>query len=195
MNLIKWMQVFDSAVISATAVSSIVTVVSGWLIKTWAERSIERVKSDYTQQLEVLRNQLTLDVESFKMKLMKSEFIFKKRYEALTALITMNRNLKPGIIYSDMEWNDACDEIARAFLDIESRIDSYLKEHGAVLDKEIRDLLVKAIWLAGQNKFEVQGSYDVPSSANQAANDLWKLLHEAEDRLEQDLKDQYFLRV
>lgn len=195
MNLIEWIQVIGSAVVSTTVVSSIATVVSGWLIKTGAERFMERVKSDYAQQLEVLRNQLTLDVESFKMKLMKSEFIFKKKYEALTALFTMNRNLQPGIMNPDMEWNDACDEIAREFPDIESRIESYLKEHGAVVDKNIRDLLFKAIILAGQNKFDVQGSYDVPRSANQAANDLWNLLHEAEVLLELDLKNQYFSRV
>ncbi|EPC3543473.1 hypothetical protein ACRZCT_003096 [Aeromonas hydrophila] len=49
---------------------------SSWLGKVWANRLMEKEKAEHTRELESLRNRLTQDTESYKVKLKKSEFIF-----------------------------------------------------------------------------------------------------------------------
>lgn len=170
-----------------------------WFVKKWVaqemEKDMERVKADHTKWLNEQKSQLTRDVESLKMKLAKSQFMFEKEYEALSALLTLQQEHSPPHSHPDMEWSDACDEIARDFADIERNIKNYLIKHGAVLQKDIRDLLSEVIWLAGSNKFELLDNNAVPATANRAADQLFDKLQEAAALIERNLKEQYDLRA
>ncbi len=166
-----------------------------WPVKIWVERSMEKVKAEHTKWLDEHKSQLTRDVESLKMKLAKSQFMFEKEYEALSALLTLQQELLPPHSHPDMNWYDACDEIARDFTDIERNIENYLIKHGAVLQKDIRDLLSEVIWLAGSNKFELLDNNAVPTTANRAADQLFDKLQEAAALIERNLKEQYDLRA
>ncbi|WP_315979780.1 hypothetical protein [Aliamphritea spongicola] len=88
-----------------------------------------------------------------------------------------------------MDWHEACNDIAHNFHKIEIMLGSYLSKHGAVLDKEVKDLLSYSIGIAGESKFEITGP-DVPKEANAAANNLFEKLNQAEDLLLDQLHSQ-----
>lgn len=155
---------------------------SSWLGKVWANRLMTKEKAEYAQELESLRSRLTQDTESYKIKLRKSEFIFQKEYEAASEFVALKRSFLPTYSHPDMDWHEACDEIAHAFHEIEIALGAYLSKHGAVLKPEVKELLSHAIGVAGENKFEVT-SLEVPSSANKAASELYEKLEKAEECL------------
>lgn len=143
---------------------------------------MEKEKAEHYLVLESLRNRLTQDTESYKVKLKKSEFIFEKEYEAAFELVSLKRSFLPTYSHPNMDWNEACDEIAHNFHKIETALGSYLSKHGAVLSKEAKDLLSYSIGIADGRKFDITIP-DVPTEAIAAANNLFKKLDGAEECL------------
>ena len=156
----------------------IVGAFTKWLGDLWAKRLIQEEKA-----------KLDLDIESYKVKLRKSEFLFEKEYEATSEFVALLRSILPRHSYPDMDWYEACDHIAHTFGKIELKIDNYLATHGAVLSDTIVDLLVTAMGIAGETQFQIT-TPEVPSSANKAANTLYEKLHEAEKKLLEKLQGQ-----
>ncbi len=155
---------------------------SSWLGKVWANRLMEKEKAEYAQELESLRSQLTQDTESYKIKLKKSEFIFQKEYEAASEFVALKRSFLPTNCHPQMDWYEACDEIAHNFYKIETALGAYLSKHGAVLKPEVKDILSHAIGVARANKFGI-ASPEVPSDAKKAADELYGKLEKAEECL------------
>lgn len=155
---------------------------SSWLGKVWANRLMEKEKAAHAQELESLRSRLTQDTESYKIKLKKSEFLFQKEFEAASEFVALKRSFLPTYSHPDMDWYEACDEIAHDFHKIETALGAYLSKHGAVLKSEVKELLSHSIVIAGEHKFEITNP-DVPRHANKAANDLYNKLEEAEKSL------------
>ena len=69
-----------------------------WLGNLWAKRLIQEEKA-----------KLDLDIESHKVKLRKSEFLFEKEYEAVSEFVALLRSILPRHSYPDMDWCEACD--------------------------------------------------------------------------------------
>jgi len=160
----------------------IVFALSGWLGKVWANRLMVKEKAGYAQELESLRNHLVQDTESYKIKLKKSEFIFQKEFEAASTFVALKRSFMPPYNYPDKDWGEACDDIAQNFRRIEQKLNTYLANYGAVLQKEVKDLISSCITIASVNKFEVSGS-DISIEANKAADKLYTKLESAEKEL------------
>ena len=160
-----------------------------WLGKVWANRLMTKEKAEYAQELESLRNRLTQDTESYKIKLKKSEFLFQKEYEAASEFVALKRSFLPTYSHPDMDWYEACDEIAHDFHKIETAIGAYLSKHGAVLKPEVKELLSHSIGVAGENKFEIT-SPEVPINANKAADELYGKLEKAEESLLEQVHSQ-----
>ncbi|MFT7006761.1 MAG: hypothetical protein ACJAXJ_001269 [Colwellia sp.] len=152
---------------------------SSWLGKVWAYRLMEKEKADHARELESFRSKLMLDTESHKVKLKKSEFIFQKEYEAASEFVSLKRSFLPTYSHPNMEWYDVCDKIAQDFHKIESAVGSFISNHGAVLNKEVKDLLSYSIGIAGENKFDITRQ-EVPRTANDAADKLFENLERAE---------------
>ncbi len=136
----------------------------------------------FSKLLESHRSALNRDLEAHKVKLRKSEFIFQKEYEAASELVAIIRNIMPRQSYPEMDWYDACDQIAYKFGGIEVKLNGLISEHGAALDDDVVDLIVDAIGIAGRGKHNVT-SEEVSSEMNEAANDLYKKLTEAEHKM------------
>ena len=162
---------------------------SSWLGKVWANRLMTKEKAEYAQELESLRNRLTQDTESYKIKLKKSEFLFQKEYEAVSEFVALKRSFMPTYSHPNMDWYEACDEIAHDFHKIEIALGSYLSKHGAVLKPEVKELLSYSIGVAGENKFEIT-SPEVPRNANKAADELYEKLGKAEESLLEQVHSQ-----
>lgn len=169
--------------------AAIVFGFSSWLGKVWANRLMIQEKAEYAQELESLRSRLTQDTESYKIKLKKSEFIFQKEYEAASELVALRMRLLPEYRHPDMDWSEVCDEIAHGFSKIEKTLGDYLSKHGAVLNQIVKNLLIHAINIAGEHKFEVT-STDMSLDANKAADELYNELTEAEKCLLEQVHSQ-----
>jgi len=167
----------------------IVFGLSSWLGKVWSDRLAEKLKAENARDLERVKTEFIHEVESYKVKLKKSEFLFQKEFEAASAFATIFRSIHPGFNHSQMDWYEACDEIAQCFGSIEKKLDIYFSEYSAVLTEEERILLTDAISDAGYSKFEVIDG-DVPAKSNQAADTLYKKLQVLNSRLISRVRNQ-----
>lgn len=152
---------------------------SSWLGKVWAERILNHEKLQQGEQLERFKQQLQEEAERHKIKLKKSEFIFLKQFDAASALVALYRDISPTFSHPDMDFHDACDQVAENFQRIEGLLHSYVRAHGAVLTDSVKHLLSLSIGIAGRYKFDVCGP-EVSSMANTAADALLGHIKQAE---------------
>ena len=134
---------------------------SSWLGKVWANRLMAKEKAEHSQELESLRNRLTQDTESYKIKLKKSEFIFQKEYEAASEFVSLRRSFSPSLSYPGMDYYDACVQVADQFSRIGTTFDGFISKHGAVLKDPVKKAISKAINLAETYKFDVGPEQDL----------------------------------
>ena len=175
-------EIVAGIIVSIGGAGFIVIALSSWLGKIWANRLMQNEKAEHARALESLRNQLTNETESYKVKLRKSEFIFEKEYQAASEFVSLRRSFLPTFSNPHMEWEDACVHIAHDLGNIETQLDSYLSKHGAILTEEIRDHISHSEGIAMENKFIVPGK-DVSSSAINAVKDMFEKLDAAEEGL------------
>ncbi|UCZ56232.1 hypothetical protein LGV61_10945 [Desulfurispirillum indicum] len=149
-----------------------------WLGKLWATRLIQDEKQ-----------KLDLEIESYRVRLKKSEFIFQKEFEAASELVSLIRTYLPSYDAPWMDWHDVCDHIASQLDRIESDIDTYISKHGAITREDVLKHLLEASSKAGTSKFEVTGP-EPPASANRAAEEILNALRAAEKILVDKVHDQ-----
>ena len=118
-----------------------------------------------------------MNLESHKANLRKSEFLFQKEYEATSEFVAMKRGLLPPYRFPDMDWHEACEEIAQNFGRNEQKLIDFIAKHGAILDKESLHNLTKAEGIAAENKFD-SNVPEPPTTAINAADNFWKILGE-----------------
>ncbi len=91
-------------------------------------------------------------VESHKAELKKAEFLYPKKVEATEQFISLLSDLLPR----PMEWEDAREDLAFRFEEVEERLKQYRTTHGAVLQQRTSDRLSGAITNAGWGQREVE---------------------------------------
>ena len=168
----------------------IILGLSNWLGKVWANRLMQKETAAHSLALEKLRNELLLASEIHKVKLKKSEVFFAKELEATSAFIAMFRSILPRNYMPDMDWHDACDNIAENFAKIEILLDKFLADNGAAIQDDVATIIVECLGIAGTHKFELDEGPDIPQSANSAANKLHEKLKSAERMMLEHVRDQ-----
>ena len=153
---------------------------AAWLGKIWANRILESDRAKYAQELERLKSGYLFDADRYRTSLKKSEFIFQKEFEAATDLVALLKSVRPESNRPDMDWGDACDEIAWNFEKHEAAIEKYLAAHRAVLPDHIHERLVRALAWASDGKFHVGPRDNIDPQANSLASDLYEELQAAE---------------
>ena len=180
--------------ISATIISTlggaslIVFGLSSWLGKIWANKLMEKDKSKFMRDLETLKYGLVNETESYKIKLKKSEFLFEKEFDAASELTAMIRSFLPPSRNQEMDWHDACNEIALSFAKINNSIDNFLSKNGAVLSDEQKELLTHCVGLASYFCHEAKS--EVSEDANAAASTLFENLLKTEKLLVEQIRSQ-----
>lgn len=171
--------------------------VLGWLGKSLLDKLIVRdtkqfesdLKAKTDAEIERIKNELLRRVESYKVQLKKSEFLFQKEFEAASAFTAVRQSIHPGFIVPMMDWHDACDEIACNFGRIEKELAAFLSKHGAVLTDDERKILVSAMSDAGYGKFHIVDG-EVDPDANTQAGVLYENLQLLEQKLVNRVRDQ-----
>lgn len=178
----------DAAEIGGTIILSlggstvIILAFSSWLGKVWAERILAKEKAQQTQDLEDFKQKLQEAAERHKVRLKKSELIFAKEFEAASALAALNMDIRPKISHPEMDYYDACDEVASNFGRIETQLHTFVRTHGAVLPVGVKHLFSICMSITGDYKFHTSNS-KIPSEANAAADMLLEHLKQAENEM------------
>ena len=144
MNWSDLVTIVATLIISLGGGGAIVLGLSNWIGKILADRYAEKLKHEIQQE-----------IESYKMKLKKSEFLFLKEFEAASQFISLHHNLLPSYRFPDMDWYDACEDFAGNFENVEKELNRYIATYGAVLSQQVLECLNNAISKAASRKFEV----------------------------------------
>jgi hypothetical protein len=166
----------------------IVFALSGWLGRVWADRVAEQLKASNTQALERIKADFVRDVESYKVRLKKSEFFFQREFDATLEFTSIVRSVIPRRSFPDMDWSDAMEQVVDSFAKTERRLEDFLVSHGPVLSEGERELLDGAISTATEGK--LYGSAEGDPAGHKLAATLCKTLKELESHLIKRLRDQ-----
>ncbi|WP_297810230.1 hypothetical protein [uncultured Methylophaga sp.] len=172
-------EIGGAVLLSLGGAGAIIFGLSSWLGKVWAARILAEEKAKYGQDLEAFKSALSNEAERHRVRLKKSEFIFEKEFEAASKLVYLVRDINPQMTHPEMDWFDACDDIALSFSKIESQLHDFMKSHGAVLPDGVKHLLSLCHGISAENKFEVD-SKGPTTKANNAAEVLFGHLKQAE---------------
>lgn len=151
-----------------------------WLGSLWAKRLIQSEKS-----------KLDLEIESYKVKLKKSEFLFEKQYTSTSEFIVIANSILPRTReYRNMTWDEICGHIVKNFSIIEVRLSDYLVTHAAVLPSEVVDSIKICIDTAGCKKFDVHDPLNINNEEIESANYIYDKIKEVEKILINKLHEQ-----
>ena len=138
---------------------------------------------------ETVKLNFSKHLEDYKYLLKNTEQLFACQLEALTSLRKILRKIVPKRSHPDMNWYDACDQIARSFQDHAEKIDDFICEYAAILPHNIIDSLEHATVIASSNAIELEWGdcnypEDVPKSANEDAGKMYKFIEKAIEEMQ-----------
>jgi hypothetical protein len=165
-------------IVSLGGAGAIILGLSNWIGGLLANRYVERVKGEIAKEL-----------EDFKTRLKKSEFVFQKQYEAASSFVALKSDILPTHRFPEMEWTDACENIAEKFDKVERQLRTFVSVHGAVLSSEALKRIESAEARAGEGKFEVHGD-EVSREGTELADEMWDDLKAVEELLLKEVRTQ-----
>ena len=171
MNWSELVTIAAAFIVSLGGGGAIVFGLSNWIGRILADRYVEKLKHEIHQE-----------IESYKTKLKKSEFLFQKEFEAASQFISLRRDLLPRYRFPDMDWQDACEDFADKFDLVEKELNRYMATHGAALKQQPLDRLAGTIAEAAEGKFEVSRD-SVSTQGLDIAGKIIKELEEVEKEL------------
>lgn len=147
----------------------VVLGLSGWIGKIFSNRFVEKLKQEIQHEM-----------ESYRTKLKKSEFLFQKEFEAASHFISLRRSFLPDYIHPDMEWPEVCEYVALNLESIEESLSNFRATHGVALKESVLSRLDDAITAAGTGKFEEISLEHIPIDG---AEKVLRALQEIESEL------------
>ena len=172
------------------------TAVGGsFLINTLVGKGIESaIKLNFDKHLEAYKSELTREIERLKLSLKNSETFFSRQLSALTELRKMSRSMLPRKRTPDMDFFEACWEVATAFSKHADDLDEFLYKHSPVLPTEILKQVEKAAILANEGSFEFylddSNEPHVTEKGVEMAEQLYELVRDASLALQKTVDSQ-----
>ncbi|PQJ84543.1 hypothetical protein [Aliivibrio sifiae] len=148
------------------------SVGTAFMLKTFIQTGIkESISNIYKKELEV-----------HKFYLKNSEMVFKYKLEASKKLYKIRQSIIPKITNSDMDWDDAKEEIASSFEVYEKALDEFLCEYQATLSADVLKRICDAVSACSKGQFGYYWKpYDSSPTCTQSAKDNASELLEAID--------------
>jgi hypothetical protein len=181
-NEIKLIEIFIMVVI--TSIGFIGGAIK-FIINPYFNSRLEKIKKDNEIEISKVQGTIDIKIELEKLKSKNTEIYFQKQLEAMKELYKLRSKILPNYRMPDMEWDDACSDIAHNFKQIEEDIENYLIEYFSVLQKNIIDKLDSAKNSASEGKFE---SDPTDLKCYQLADNLWKRVEEANSELKEHIE-------
>ena len=134
-------------------------------------------------------------LEGQKTSLKKSEVYFTQQLEALSHLRTLLRKIIPRRRHPDMDWEEACEEIASGFSKHEEVLVEFLCRYETVLPKVVSSDIENAISHASNGTFEFvwnskRGDAEPTSEAIKTASAMYDHIKRAVEHLQSHVDSQ-----
>lgn len=170
-------------------VSGVAAVGGGFLVRTLVKSGIEEaVKLNFSRHLEDYKSELSSELEKLKVSLRNSETFFSHQLAALTDLRSLFRRIMPKKSLPDMDWHEACEEMAHSFSKHAGAIGEFLCKHEAVLPSDVIKKLDSAASIATDGTFEFtwnrHDGLETTKDAPDMANEMWHLIKESVNLLQ-----------
>jgi hypothetical protein len=158
--------------------------------KTDLLKDVEQKKSELAAQTEMLKADLLKDAETHKLNLRKTEILFGKEIEAAAAFIKLRKAISPKVSWPGMESEHAAEDLARRFDKVEELLETYIVEHGAVLNADFRKELYDFASVATNYKFAhaIEEHEQEIAEANKRAWEMFVGLIALEDKMIAELR-------
>lgn len=156
----------------------------GFILKIFLETGIKEALSQVYKK----------DLENYKFYLKNSEKVFEFKLNASKEMYKLSRDIKPEKSHPDMDWHEACEQIAYDFSAYEKKLNNFMCEYHATLSEDIYERIHKAISACAIGNSGVTiASTDQPpicnETATQKASELFDALQEAVDMLRKEVQD------
>jgi hypothetical protein len=148
-----------------------------FMLRVFTKSSIEEaIKTEFSMGIEKYKSELQGELARLNASLGKSQTIFTRQLEALTALRRIFRGILPRKSHPAMEWHDACEDIALSFVKHANDLDEFLCSHSAALPTDVLRNVETAISIAtdGQFEFRWENPPEPTREAIDAANKFWE---------------------
>lgn len=187
------MNTVASTVLSGVAAIGGVAVVAGgvsaWVSNYLSSRWLQRHKGLLDRELETHRATLAKEAEAHKLTLKRQELMFARELEAADAFMGVWRKIWPQYSRPDMDWHEACEDVAEQLGTIEVLLEDYLEHHSAAISAGVREAIEDARSEAGSEKFfDNAPGNEPPKSAIAAADRLLDALRDVRDKILGDLR-------
>lgn len=96
-------------------------------------------------------------------------------------------SLLPKQTHPDMDWYEACDEIALSFQTNEIKINDYLIKYSSFISEEIIKKLENAKTICSEGKFEINENLHVSEKGNKLASNFYYQIDEIINYLRKEL--------
>ena len=180
-NEIKLIEIFIMVVI--TSISFIGGAIK-FIINPYFNSRLEKLKKENEIEISKIKGSIDLKIELEKHKSKNTEIYFQKQLEAMKELYKLRSSILPNYRMPEMEWDDACQDIAHDFKEIEEKIENFTIEYFSVISKDIISKLDIAKNCAAEGKFEDPSDL----KSYQLADTLWNRIDEATKELKEHVE-------
>lgn len=156
-----------------------------FLVQTLVKSGIEKaVEHSFSKKL-----------ESQKTSLKKSEVYFTLQLEALSHIRTLRRKIIPERSHPDMDWDEACESIAKGFSKHEDELVNFLCRYETVLPKGVVEEAQLSIQSASDGRFEFvwnskRGDVEPTSEAIKLASSMYEHIERSIELLQRHVDSQ-----
>ncbi|WP_426052181.1 hypothetical protein [Brevundimonas sp. SL161] len=170
------------AVLGNAAVVAVIAIVARGLFAAAINRDLEAFKADLKSkgdaELARIAREAAREIESYKIKLKKSEFLFERQFQAANDMMKLFGDFSPQRSHPMMDWSDAMEEVVDNSGKTEQALRGFMVRHGAALLSEDREKLQSAITKA--NDIHTEDYFGEPDDH---ASELHGLIQSLRDSL------------
>lgn len=190
--MIDWNEVLGTGLKAVAALGGL-SVVSAAIAKFVTDHAskkwLQEHKGELDKALEAHRASLSRETETHKLTLKRQELLFARELEAADAFMAVWRKLWPQYSHPEMDWHDACDDVAHRLGSVEAMLEDYLERHAVAIGASVRQKIEHARSQAASNKFFADGpDSDPPKAVIDAAEQVLHFMSNARDEILNDLR-------
>ena len=189
--MITWGGVLTTVIATLGAfggAAAIATVVAKWVSDHASKQLLQTHKAELDKALETHKAELARESDSHKLTLKRQELIYQRELEAADALMALWRAIYPQYRFPDMEWDDACEDVAGRLHEIEKLLGDFLEKHSIAISADVREKLEHLQTVASTEKFYDPTDDAMPRETIKAGGEIINTLREARDQVLQHLQ-------
>lgn len=190
--MIDWNEAVTTGLKAVAALGG-VAAVAGAVAKSVSDHAskkwLQENKGKLDEALETHKAALAKETEAHKLTLKRQELLFARELEAADAFMAVWRKIWPQSSRPNMDWHEACEDVALRLGTVEKLLEDYLERHSVAIGTSVREKIEKAHSQAASEKFFDDGpDVQPPALAVKAAEHVLEALTDARDRVLSDLR-------